>query len=256
MEYAILYAYHESDASKIVLKHFLERSLSIKANYFFLLNEPNDTLTVLSQQYSNIFIRHYPDTNTAWQKWALIIDEISGKYQHYIFIKDKMMGPFLTPQQQEQVAKDDNNWMSLFVSSLNDNNIVISPVINPVVKHQHNTCKPHLQVNCWATHDSGLHFLLSHNFFRYKIRKREYYLLELLQKYPNVKGLCYYKPLQHLQFTHITTNFRKECVKQLKYDCPICKEKDILRILPEELMFAHQGNVHLQSFLISKKKQK
>lgn len=64
----------------------------------------------------------------------------------------------------------------------------------------------------------------------------------------NVKGICYFKPLRHLKFININTEFRQECMKQLEYDCLICKDRDIYIIPPEELMFVRYKNIHLDSY--------
>ena len=162
-DYVILYAFHQTNASKIILDYFIENALSDKATYFFLLNKPYTVLDRLSKKYPNVHLKYYEWANTAWQKWASILDEIQGKYTYYFFIKDKMMGPFLT----EEMKDKKKSWMSIFVEPLDKSNLIISPIINPLVKHQKGTCRPHLQVNFLAVHNTGILSLLSHNFFRY-----------------------------------------------------------------------------------------
>lgn len=245
-DYAILYAFHQSNVSGIILDNFIKNGLSDKATYYFLLCGPDDTIEQLSNKYDNIHIRYYEGTNTAWQKWALIIDEIQYKYKYYIFVKDKMMGPFLTDD-KKKIKKKDNNWMSLLVEPLSDKNIVIAPIINPLSSIHKNTCRPHLQVNFWATHNIGLKFLLSHNFFRFEIRKREYYLLELLTKY-DVKGICYYKPLRNLDYIDIRDDFYNKCLDRTGVKCRLRKESDIFKIPPEELMFVNHKNIYLDDY--------
>lgn len=236
----ILYAYYQTAISAIILRRFVKFGLKAEdTDYYFLLNNQHNYIDELEQNNKNVKIVYYKNAKSSWDKWNRIVRKLKNEYKHYIFIKDKMVGPFVPDNY------DLTKWVELVTSNFDDTYKFFSSMINPLIKGN-NTCCPHLQINFWATDNIGLNYLINHGMFNVRVRKREYLLLDILRKSEQYKAICYYEPFRNFDITHIHKNFDEIYFKTTNKNNKIKKEKNIFRIYPNKLLFVRYQNVFIK----------
>tara|TARA_Y100000589_G_C27136125_1_gene622607 strand:- start:323 stop:1324 length:1002 start_codon:yes stop_codon:yes gene_type:complete len=191
----ILYSYYENGKNAIEnFRFFLRRALKRNEKYSFYVNINGNTVIDLDfylKKYSNLKVI-YSKGICAWDGWKNIIDMVDiSKYEHYIFMKDIVLGPLNTKCTGGVFDKKGLDWIEGITENIKKNQeVIISYYGAPILDKLY--ILPYVPVKFFCVSKNVLNDMKKYDVFsklsynsslqlrlRYKQGKKKYKLMKI-----------------------------------------------------------------------------